>query len=229
MKIAAASDVHGKWRQVDWPKADVLCIAGDILPNLSWDWGRDAILQLDSLKKLDDYCAELKKSGVYKHIVLVAGNHDFVFERQRNKAEELCKNIIYLQDESVEICGKEFYGSPWQTWFGGWAFNFPDHNENFFRARAHARMCWDRIPTTTDVLITHSPPFGIRDQTLGGKSVGCKWLSERLQKLVLLKLHIFGHIHPGYGVKTISRTRYANASVCNEHYQPVNKIQVFEV
>jgi Icc-related predicted phosphoesterase len=36
------------------------------------------------------------------------------------------------------------------------------------------------------------------------------------------KIHVFGHIHEGYGYKDINDTLYLNASTCNLRYQPVN-------
>ena len=48
--------------------------------------------------------------------------------------------------------GVKVYGSPWQPWFGGWAFNLergPD-----------IAAKWALIPDDTDVLLTHGPPAG---------------------------------------------------------------------
>jgi len=59
--------------------------------------------------------------------------------------------------------------------------------------------------------------------------------------IVKPKLHVFGHIHSGYGTtysmdKSPSvngpngpMTIFVNASLCNEMYEPINPIQVINV
>tara|TARA_Y100000296_G_C5174834_1_gene259491 strand:- start:2061 stop:2591 length:531 start_codon:yes stop_codon:yes gene_type:complete len=59
--------------------------------------------------------------------------------------------IKYLNDSSITIDGIKFWGSPIQPWFHDWAFNRKRGNE--------IRKHWELIPTNTDVLLTHGPPF----------------------------------------------------------------------
>ena len=94
---------------------------------------------------------------------------------------------------------------------------------------------WALIPDDTDILVTHGPPFGTLD-TVSPHSThrcGCEELALRLKELSYLKLHVFGHIHGGYGQKvTYPRLReegpiyYCYTSVNCEHmdedYRPVN-------
>jgi Icc-related predicted phosphoesterase len=253
-KIALMSDIHGKggwvpvpqWEANRWgkvpqgdgsvqvppiyPEADILIIAGDILSNYA---GRmrsiDAVRQLDEIVHLNAFLANLKKKGVYKEIVVVAGNHDWAFQLENKKAVALMKDVVYLQDSAATVLGLKFYGSPWTRWFFDWAFNFPDHNANFFRARAHARNCWDLIPSDTQILVTHGPPEGILDQCIGGERVGDTWLKERLPALPHLKLHAFGHIHWSNGYVKKGRTHFVNAAICAENYRPENAIRVIEI
>ena len=42
-------------------------------------------------------------------------------------------------------------------------------------------------------------------------------------KLVKPKLHLFGHIHEGYGTLQTKETLFINASICNVRYAPVNE------
>lgn len=228
-KIACMSDFHGMWHGLSYPSADILVVAGDIFKNFSRDRDHDAIRQLSSLDELNNHFYWLKNEGIYKEIIVVAGNHDFVFERQNKLARERIDSFIYLQDEAVEIDGLKFYGSPHQPWFFDWAFNFPNHHENFFRSRAHAQTIWDMIPGDTEVLITHGPPLYILDTCYDGRQVGCQYLKEKLQQLVHLKLHVFGHIHHSHGEEQISRTKFVNASICTEAYKPTHPIRVVEI
>ena len=43
------------------------------------------------------------------------------------------------------------------------------------------------------------------------------------------KLHCFGHIHSGYGIKVIENTTFINASNLDEDYMCVNSPVIFEI
>lgn len=152
--------------------------------------------------------------------IVIAGNHDFCFERDREISASILANCIYLQDEAITVEGIRFYGSPWQPWFYDWAFNL--------QRGAEIRAKWDLIPADTDVLITHGPAFGIGDRTAGGEHVGCRDLLDRVNRLHP-RVHIFGHIHEGYGLSSTTHTTSINASICNEHYVVANEPIVFEI
>jgi Icc-related predicted phosphoesterase len=222
LRIVCISDVHGKINEVTLPAGDVLVMAGDILKNFSRNPDTDALLQEESLKLLDTAVA---KCG-FKHTLFIAGNHDWIGERNRSAFKGL-KFIKQLCDEAITIEGITFYGSSWQPEFCNWAFNLP-------RCGRRLEQAWNAIPVNTDVLITHTPPYGIRDQVDYGNGrelsdhLGCELLTERLKQLKL-KVHVFGHIHSGYGVTKLGETTYVNAAVCNESYRPVNAPIIVEV
>ncbi|MBC7410804.1 MAG: metallophosphoesterase, partial [Arcicella sp.] len=97
----------------------------------------------------------------HRHKVVIAGNHDFFFEKYPKEAKRLITNATYLNDSGILIEGLHIWGSPIQPWFYDWAFN---------RKRGKdIRKHWDLIPTNTDILITHGPPFGILDATERGE------------------------------------------------------------
>jgi Icc-related predicted phosphoesterase len=157
----------------------------------------------------------------HEHKIFVAGNHDFGFQFQRSAAVGLLPaGCHYLEDSGVEINGVRFWGSPWQPWFLSWAFNLP-------RGEA-LKKHWDLIPAGTDVLVTHSPPYGIHDWVESGEHVGCEEMLKAVRR-VRPAFHVFGHIHGGYGIKTKNGTTFINASICDEGYQPVNAPIVFEI
>jgi Icc-related predicted phosphoesterase len=59
---------------------------------------------------------------------------------------------------------------------------------------------WEKIPSDCDVLVTHTPPFGILDECVHGGRVGCDQLRRCLDEgIISPRLHIFGHIHEQYG------------------------------
>ena len=89
------------------------------------------------------------------------------------------------------------------------------------------RRKWDLIPEDTDVLITHGPPHGILDLVPSDMSgnyehAGCEELLLAVKR-VKPKLHVFGHIHEGYGVARRARTTFVNACICDAAYRPINE------
>lgn len=160
----------------------------------------------------------------YKYKVMIAGNHDFLFEDDKEKIQELLKkypDIIYVEDSMVEIEGLKIWGSPIQPWFHNWAFNRNRGEE--------IKKYWDIIQDDIDILVTHGPPYDILDMTMYGGAVGCVDLMNRVKELKNLKLHVFGHIHEAAGYEFKDGVHFANASVLNLRYQLQNRPQIFEV
>ena len=153
----------------------------------------------------------------HPHKVLIAGNHDFLFERDASLAESLVPaGVTYLRDSGVVVGGLTVWGAPRQPWFHDWAFNLERGEELAAK--------WRLIPNDTDVLVTHGPPHGILDQTIDHppQLVGCEELTKRLAELPSVTLHLFGHIHEAYGRQRQDGREYVNASICDVRYRPVN-------
>jgi Icc-related predicted phosphoesterase len=199
IRLVCMSDLHHIPHDFPVPDGDVLIIAGDVC-----GYGR-----LSELEEFDQFLAGLP----HPHKLLIAGNHDWPYARVSQKeARGLVKNAVYLQDSGIEIDGLKFWGSPWQPWFLNWAFNLP-------RGLQLAEI-WAKIPADIDVLITHTPPYGILDK-VEGDNVGCEDLAKALKR-IKPKVHVFGHIHQGYGMVEQEGTVYVNASLRNEFYHLVN-------
>ena len=205
-RIVCLSDTHNFNEQIVVPDGDVLVHAGD-----ATNRG-----EIDETKAFCNWFLSLP----HKHKIFVAGNHDWLFEKQPETARNLMYEVNYLQDSFVEIEDLKFYGSPWQPWFFDWAFQFKTMEELAEK--------WRQIPKEIDVLITHGPPFGILDETPRGNFAGCEELRKRVEE-VRPKLHIFGHIHHGYGTIDKFGVQFANASICNENYEPTNLPLVFDL
>jgi len=144
-------------------------------------------------------------------------------EKSSNKGEADSDEpaFIYLEDESVQVEGYKFYGSPVTPTFHNWAFMM-DRGPDIRRA-------WEKIPEDTEVLITHGPPLGQGDRCKGGHRAGCMDLLHAVQQRVRPLYHIFGHVHEGYGTTTDGLTKYINASTCNFQYRPVHPAIVFDL
>ncbi len=204
MRLVCISDTHMAHRGLHLPDGDVLIHAGDATSTGTPD-------EVDRF--LGWFAAQ-----PHPHKILIAGNHDWLYQRDPEKVALLLakhQGITYLLDSGVEIEGVKFWGSPWQPWFCSWAFNLPRGGESL-------RHVWNIIPIDTDVVITHGPPHGVLDQVRGGEHLGCEELKIRLAA-VKPRLHVFGHIHDAFGVARSRTTTYVNACSCTEAYQASNR------
>lgn len=206
IRIVAISDTHSRHRELRIPNGDILIHAGDLT-----DLG-----ELSDVRDFNTWIGSLP----HKHKLVIAGNHDFCFEREPSEAKSLLTNCTYLLDDVITIEGITFYGSPWQPWFYNWAFNLKRGPE--------IRAKWDLIPNEIDILITHGPPIGYLDQTYLGERVGCEDLLNAIRR-IQPAYHIFGHIHEGYGRKTNGHTEFINASSCSLNYEPINPPMIIDL
>lgn len=210
MRVVAISDTHNIHKDINIPEGDILIHAGDIT-------------NLGSFTEFEDF-NEWLGTLPHKHKVFIAGNHDFLFERNKIGLikQALGKlNATYLQDDSIHIDGIHIYGAPWTPQFMEWAFMY-DPLEDF------ARKQWDKIPDKVDILITHGPPAGILDRPHDQPGAGCADLLKRVHQ-VRPRYHIFGHIHEGYGMVEKNGTIFINAALSRGHSR-LNKLPVvFEI
>lgn len=208
------SDTHCRLRKIEVPEGDLLLHAGDLTFK-------------GDIQEISQELRELRRIAKnFKHgCVFVAGNHDWLGERNPSLMKQMAvdEGLIYLDHSSVQIEGLNIFGSAYTPAFCNWAFNVP-------RGEALAEK-WAQIPDNTDILITHGPPMGILDPVeryntqkceFEIEHVGCADLYNRIQQLKQLRLHLFGHLHGGYGQLKVGDFTYVNASVCTENYKPSN-------
>lgn len=209
MRLVMLSDTHTMHDQVKVPDGDVIIHAGD----------------LTYAGKRSQWVSALEWLGnlPHKHKIYIAGNHDFA-------SDHFCRsvgNIYYLNNSGVTIEGHTFWGSPITPTFGRWAHMCdPEIIDEY----------WDMIPANTEVLITHGPPWGMLDESglpYSRGHLGCETLHDAVFERVRPKIHVFGHIHGGYGRKERSDgesgPEFYNASVTNEAYEVVNKPWVVDL
>jgi Icc-related predicted phosphoesterase len=226
MIIDCIGCLHGA--RPDLKGGDILIVTGDLTTR-------------DDALEYGHFAAWLQRQN-YKKKILVAGNHDNFFQKSGfEKIQDAYKDIEvdYLCDSGVELVlypsldtmeeGKVYdrpklkvWGSPWTSRFKGinpkcCAFTGKNDEE----IAPHFAL----IPDDVDILITHSPPFTIRDKTKEGKQVGSPTLMAHHISRLRPKLWAFSHIHEDYGVDgpyQWAGCRYVNCSIMNERYQPVN-------
>jgi len=137
--------------------------------------------------------------------------------REIEKAKSLMRGttarengVVYLEKESARISigrnGRRFkvYGEPGSPRYGTGGFQYR-------RGPEAAALC-AAIPTDTDILISHGPPHGTLDTGLDGAPLGCEELAARVAELAPL-LHVFGHVHEGWGATVAGERVSVNAAV----------------
>lgn len=208
MRIASISDTHGQHRSFtkSIPDCDLLIHAGDFMYS-GWE--------LAEIRDFDSWLGELPA----KEIIVVAGNHDVLFEKEPDAARKLLTNAHYLQESGLTINGLTIWGSPFTPRFYDWAFMSKRGEE--------MRRHWDRIPKNTNILVTHGPPKSVLDMA-EGIECGCEELLLAVVR-VEPEIHVFGHIHSGHGRAEIGKTRFINAAVLDELYSRAYEPIVIEV
>ena len=135
----------------------------------------------------------------HPHKIFICGNHDECLYGAN--IDGLDSNVHYLCNSGVEIEGVKFYGVP--MFIADCASERQDRN-------------YAAIPDDTDVLITHTPPYGILDF-----DNNIRYGSEELLQRVIAvspRLHLFGHIHSQHAITDNGITLFSNGSIMNNDY-----------
>ena len=221
MKIMFLSDTHGRHLEItelygELNYVDIIVHSGDCT-------------RYGEFEETDLFMNWFSKQNA-KHKILVAGNHDFVFQNKERTKQllELNPSITYLEDEYINIDGIGIYGSPWSPVFGMWAF--------MKQRNAELDEVWQKVPTdgSVDLLVTHSPRYGRFDVSVRGNyNVGCEMLANRIND-IHPKVHVFGHIHECGGMikeeteVPLKGMISLNASLLNIRYVLANPIWIWD-
>lgn len=221
VRIVCISDTHNAHDGLTIPECDVLIHGGDFT-------------DVGSRQDVLAFADWLEKQTQCKHRVVIAGNHDLSLDAasyevnykrfnhsEKYDTEKLVQRMRevchYLDHEPVEVAGLRFFGSPYQPEFHDWAFNLP-RGQPCFDKWASMRCAGEQESRNIDVLLTHGPPMGHGDECVHGELAGCAQLLDFVEHAEPL-LHVFGHVHEGYGATHNGRTLLLNASSMNLRYQ----------
>lgn len=216
IRVLCISDIHALHHSIPkhfLPPADILLCAGDI----SMFGGYDEVLSFKN------WLVTLP----YNYRVMVAGNHELTFDLNNYdsfKHPQLSmmsshnyrevkpvilneKNIIYLENQAVELLGIQIYGSPYSV-------KFHEFHDWAFPVTLNQESSWSQIPPNTDIIITHGGPYGILDKCSDEALDGDPALLKAIQH-IQPSLSVFGHIHEAYGFEIHDGTTFINASVTN--------------
>lgn len=215
MIIDCISDLHSHYPTLEG--GDILIVAGDLTAR-------------HTIKELDEFNEWIREQK-YKKKLLVAGNHDTFFEHgvyhpvdvdtYHTKSVFIDPSCDYLFDSGFEFEGLKIWGSPWTPWFHG----VHPKCKAFMKKDKQLKKYWDMIPDDIDILITHSPPYGILDQVPTDSKInkGSKSLRNSIEK-IMPEMVLFGHIHE-QGGKYVQKEGilYINGSLVDERYRNVNR------
>jgi Icc-related predicted phosphoesterase len=205
-KIVVVSDTHNQLSQMDIPNGDILIHCGD------WT-------MLGEQPEMIKFGSALRKLP-HKYKIVIPGNHDLTTDITHPKSHKDWykwlkpdKNTTVLINEYTQIAGIHIYatslinpiGNPWRRW-------------GYEKSEEDQQKRYSLINQPIDIVISHAPPYGLRDEANYG-SQALKEMVERVQP----KYHFFGHCHDGYGITETETTTYVNASSCTRSYIAKNK------
>ena len=190
--VVCISDTHNH-QPSETPAGEILVHAGDLTQS-------GTLGELQASLNWINSCPHLYK-------IVIAGNHDLFLDHTLPHADPAANktinwgDIIYLNSESTTIfCNNgrrlRIYGSPLTPRHGNWAFQY-SRNQDVWHTS---------IPEDVDILVTHGPPKGHLDAGY----LGCKHLLKEVWR-TKPRLHIFGHVHDGYGMEWVQYDRLQKA------------------
>ena len=222
MRILCISDTHNKHQDlnqylskeiIEKNGVDTIIHSGDFTNDGTYD-------------EVEDFVSWFCELPI-RNKVLIAGNHEraldnFSIDKDgkfvgASEESDKCINLIlnahvekklyYLENDTAVIDGLKFFGSPHTR-----RSNYYSTAVAFQYNDVILSKIWESIPTDTDVLVTHTPPFGIMDE-YSKTNHGSESLLEAVKHRVKPVLHVFGHVHARYGSVTIDNTMFVNAAL----------------
>eukprot|EP00092_Neocalanus_flemingeri_P029452 GFUD01031982.1.p1 GENE.GFUD01031982.1~~GFUD01031982.1.p1 ORF type:complete len:284 (-),score=86.63 GFUD01031982.1:85-936(-) len=212
LKIVCISDTHSGHRQLQLPPGDILIHSGDFSKSRT---------KLNAAEYID--FVQWFSAQPHETKILIAGNRDDFMHTEichkfrKRSLEEIesvqslftnSNQIIYLKDSAYEYNQRGFsfkiWGSPWTRLYG-------KEGKAFQVSTAELKQKWALIPKDTTLLITHGPPLGICDMNLAKVQAGCPELLAMVKE-IQPRIHLFGHIHEGYGTLATDQTLFINAA-----------------
>jgi hypothetical protein len=215
MRVVHVSDTHNLHRQLNIPPGDLFLHSGDICANYS--------NQTDLVEHFCDFLTWIQTDVApnFKKVVFIAGNHDTYldpkhannnkesFQRAKSILQEFLrgnKSVCYLHDTATRFRGLTIYGSP-TCICRAEALGKRYLSNGFECSRQERQSLWRQIPSDTNILLTHVPPSGLGYEKQGAT---CPYLRGELYENADFKLarkhlllHVFGHVHPAFGIQEI--------------------------
>ena len=196
MRVVVISDTHNRHDKYKIPPGDILIHCGDFSANFKV-----------TMKRVHEFNKWLG-THPHPHKIIIGGNHETnLDDKSAEEIQSLLNSALYLQDSGTTIEGIEFYGAPWRisrgtVLYSADAFGLPEEE---------IPKKWSLIPDSTNVLITHVPPYGVLDKSTIGH-VGCPHLLSSLER-VQPNVHLYGHVHGARGCVDLIEGKNHNRAI----------------
>ncbi|KAK4913890.1 hypothetical protein LTR49_017816 [Elasticomyces elasticus] len=185
--IVCISDTHNTTPTL--PSGDILIHAGDLTQG-----GTKEELQA---------ALDWMNAQPHEYKVVIAGNHELLLDHRKTPDEQTARDalrwgsIIYLNESCTTMKFQggrtlKVYGNPWTRRHGNWAFQYAPGEDVFS----------NQIPEDANIVVTHSPPRFHLDIAAWGDD----FLLQEIWR-VRPRLHVFGHLHAGYGQEVVAWDR----------------------
>ena len=214
-RMVVLSDTHLQQYDMKIPDGDILIHAGD--------FSMRADIK-DTFKFF-----EWMRDQPHKYKLIVPGNHDVYCAENMSQCKMLAYPMIFDDAGVYDIGSYRFLLYSWTPAphsQSRWKFHPEYGDDEFFR------RFWEFAPRC-DVLVTHGPPKGILDKVnrtyLGEDSNVGEWHMLKYIERNIPIVHVFGHIHEGYGEFSNGPTTFYNASNCNVDYKANNPITIIDI
>lgn len=165
------------------------------------------------------YLRSIRERGIT--VYGIPGNHDYLAET--DYIDEIAKLFDVFMEKGEFVIEKGDEHLRVFAYCYHHLENFPFYKLDVKMFTELGGLC-DKI--RCDILITHSPPFGLFDK---GRE---HWGSHAIRDFVTVirpQLHVFGHVHEARGYGTYGTTTYVNASCVSEDSKlPIGNIYVYD-
>lgn len=224
MKILSISDTHGVLPKPPTEEFDVFIHAGDIAPcvtllgniesvHVSFPATQAEIAEAQMKWYADTFVPWINSINA-KRKVIIPGNHDLATERFLYRFQNLmdANRIDLLLCSSVDVPNVGIiYGTPYIVPVGRWAWMAPDNNREYL---------FSLVPQEVDILISHSPPYGICDEVNPGTNIGIPEMNKEFFASRSIGMVLCGHCHESGGVSgIIGDTQVHNISYARTNWQ----------
>lgn len=208
-RVVAISDTHNLHEHLDKedgvPDGDILIHAGDFTNHGTPDEVR-AFVEWFARKP-------------HRHKILVAGNHERCLDFRSSIYDSVVYEMVrahpgftYLENSTVVVNGLTVYGSPCTPTGKAFCLEFDLEKD----------AVYSLIPPRVDILVTHTPPYGMLDKGSWEPHIGCDVLmvhiKDRLVPARRLRAHVFGHCHESPGMVLADGVKFINASTVNDNH-----------
>jgi hypothetical protein len=219
MVICAISDLHGTFPK-SIPECDLLIVAGDVCPDIFPGRQYARNYPRVQLAWFEDTFVPWAERQPCEFAVSTWGNHDWCGHLKPNAEYD---KLSVVSDGPIIINGVKLWLTPWSPTFMDWAW---------MTSHAELGRIYAKIPDDVDILVSHSPPYGMGDiypnpDTGKREHVGSQALLYTIER-IRPSICVCGHLHGGHGTYQHGDTVMYNVSILDEQYKLKYPVTEFE-